>query len=292
MLNVKEYVNKWKEALKARIAKLMRKPVLVIVQMGNVEASNRYVRNKVKDANEVGIDAVVAHFNEDDFETIDQFKDKVTELALGCADGIIVQLPLPEKFNDVQYLLKDVPARLDVDGLSGKPGAQTPCTPLGMMTFINDTLAVSKKPHRRALVIGRSELVGRPMAKLLLDNDYTVTIAHSKTGMYTIQHLAQEADLVVCAVGREKFLDCTHINGIVMDVGINFDADGKMCGDCYIADPEAKTTVDLRTPVPGGVGLLTRCALMENTVRSCEQFEEEMRSVNYEITMREPEPKD
>ena len=256
--------------------------------MGNVEASNRYVRNKVKDANEVGIDAVVAHFEEDDFETIDQFKDKVTELALGCADGIIVQLPLPQKFNDVRYLLKDIPARLDVDGLSGKVGAQTPCTPLGMMTYINEKRLI-EKAHKKALVIGRSELVGRPMAKLLLDNDYTVTVAHSKSGMHTIQEMAQQADLVVCAVGKEKFLDCTHINGIVMDVGINFDADGKMCGDCYIADPEAKTTVDLRSPVPGGVGLLTRCALMENTVRSCEQLEEEMRSGRYEITIREPE---
>lgn len=291
MLNIKEFVVEWKEKIKARVAKLMRKPVLVIVQMGNVEASNRYVRNKVKDANEVGIDAVVAHFEEDDFETIDQFKDKVTELALGCADGIIVQLPLPQKFNDVQYLLKDIPARLDVDGLSSKAGAQTPCTPLGMMTYINEKRLI-EKAHKKALVIGRSELVGRPMAKLLLDNDYTVTVAHSKSGMYTIQEMAQQADLVVCAVGKEKFLDCTHINGIVMDVGINFDADGKMCGDCYIADPEAKTTVDLRSPVPGGVGLLTRCALMENTVRSCEQLEEEMRSGRYEITIREPEQKD
>ena len=291
MLNIKEFVAEWKEKIKARVAKLMRKPVLVIVQMGNVEASNRYVRNKVKDANEVGIDAVVAHFEEDDFETIDQFKDKVTELALGCADGIIVQLPLPQKFNDVRYLLKDIPARLDVDGLSGKVGAQTPCTPLGMMTYINEKRLI-EKAHKKALVIGRSELVGRPMAKLLLDNDYTVTVAHSKSGMYTIQEMAQQADLVVCAVGKEKFLDCTHINGIVMDVGINFDADGKVCGDCYIGDPEAKTTVDLRSPVPGGVGLLTRCALMENTVRSCEQLEEEMRSGRYEITIREPEQKD
>ena len=291
MLNIKEFVAEWKEKIKARVAKLMRKPVLVIVQMGNVEASNRYVRNKVKDANEVGIDAVVAHFEEDDFETIDQFKDKVTELALGCADGIIVQLPLPQKFNDVRYLLKDIPARLDVDGLSGKVGAQTPCTPLGMMTYINEKRLI-EKAHKKALVIGRSELVGRPMAKLLLDNDYTVTVAHSKSGMHTIQEMAQQADLVVCAVGKEKFLDCTHINGIVMDVGINFDADGKMCGDCYIGDPEAKTTVDLRSPVPGGVGLLTRCALMENTVRSCEQLEEEMRSGRYEITIREPEQKD
>ena len=104
--------------------------------------------------------------------------------------------------------------------------------------------------------------------------------------------MAEQVDLVVCAVGKEKFLDCTHINGIVMDVGINFDADGKMCGDCYIGDPEAKTTVDLRSPVPGGVGLLTRCALMENTVRSCEWQEEEMERFRYEITLRESEPKD
>ena len=291
MLNVKAFVVEWKEKIKERIAKLMRKPVLVIVQMGNVEASNRYVRNKVKDANEVGIDAVVAHFEEDDFETIDQFKDKVTELAINGADGIIVQLPLPKKFNDIKYILSDIPAFMDVDGLSGKVGAQTPCTPLGMMTFINEKRLIDK-PFKKALVIGRSELVGKPMAQLLLDNDYTVTIAHSKSGMYTIQRMAEQVDLVVCAVGKEKFLDCTHINGIVMDVGINFDADGKMCGDCYIGDPEAKTTVDLRSPVPGGVGLLTRCALMENTVRSCEWQEEEMERFRYEITLRESEPKD
>lgn len=291
MLNVKAFVVEWKEKIKERIAKLMRKPVLVIVQMGNVEASNRYVRNKVKDANEVGIDAIVAHFEEDDFETIDQFRDKVTELAGNGADGIIVQLPLPKKFNDIKYILSNVPAFMDVDGLSGKVGAQTPCTPLGMMTFINEKKLIDK-PFKKALVIGRSELVGKPMAQLLLDNDYTVTIAHSKSGMYTIQRMAEQVDLVVCAVGKEKFLDCTHINGIVMDVGINFDADGKMCGDCYIGDPEAKTTVDLRSPVPGGVGLLTRCALMENTVRSCEWQEEEMERIRYEITLRESEPKD
>lgn len=288
MLDIKSYVIKWKETLKKRVSKLLRKPVLVIVQMGNVEASNRYVRNKVKDANEVGIDAVVAHFEEDSFETIEQFKDKVTELATNGADGIIVQLPLPQKFNNVKYLLENVPAYMDVDGLSGKPGAQTPCTPLGIMTFLNDEKLVDK-PHKKALVIGRSELVGRPMAKLLLDNDYTVTVAHSKSGKEEIQRLAEEADLVVCAVGKERFLDCTHINGVVMDVGINFDVNGKMCGDCYTGE---RTTADLRSPVPGGVGLLTRCALMENTVRSCELQEKEMRRSEYELTLREPEQKD
>ena len=288
MLDIKSYVIKWKEALKKRVSKLLRKPVLVIVQMGNVEASNRYVRNKVKDANEVGIDAVVAHFEEDNFETIEQFKDKVTELATNGADGIIVQLPLPQKFNNVKYLLEDVPAYMDVDGLSGKPGAQTPCTPLGIMTFLNDEKLVDK-PHKKALVIGRSELVGRPMAKLLLDNDYTVTVAHSKSGKEEIQRLAEEADLVVCAVGKERFLDCTHINGVVTDVGINFNANGKMCGDCHTGE---RTTADLRSPVPGGVGLLTRCALMENTVRSCELQEKEMRRSEYELTLREPEQKD
>ena len=287
MLDIKSYVIKWKETLKKRVSKLLRKPVLVIVQMGNVEASNRYVRNKVKDANEVGIDAVVAHFEEDNFETIEQFKDKVTELATNGTDGIIVQLPLPQKFNNVKYLLEDVPAYMDVDGLSGKPGAQTPCTPLGIMTFLNDEKLVDK-PHKKALVIGRSELVGRPMAKLLLDNDYTVTVAHSKSGKEEIQRMAEEADLVVCAVGKERFLDCTHINGVVMDVGINFDANGKMCGDCYTGE---RTTADLRSPVPGGVGLLTRCALMENTVRSCELQEKEMRRSEYELTLREPEQK-
>ena len=282
MLNVKEYVQKWKNALKEKIAKLARKPKLIIVQLGDVEASNRYVRNKIKDAKEVGIEASLVKMTGDEFYSEDDLRDYVGRLAQHC-DGIIVQLPLPEKFKDVKRILEKVPAHKDVDGLSGKPGAQIPCTPLGMMKFINDTNLVDKT-YKKALVIGRSELVGRPMAKLLLDNDYTVTVCHSKSGEFAIRHLAEDwADLVVCAVGRRNFLDCTYIDVPVIDVGINFDENGKLCGDCYVRHEKQN---DLRSPVPGGVGLLTRCALLENTVRSYEQEEKENGN---EITIREPE---
>lgn len=275
MLNVKEYVQKWKTILKEKIMKLARKPKLVIVQLGDVEASNRYVRNKLKDAEEVGIDACLVKMTGDEFYSEDDLRDYVGRLA-EHADGIIVQLPLPEKFKNIKRILEKVPAHKDVDGLSGKPGAQIPCTPLGIMKFVNDTELVAG-PHKNALVIGRSELVGRPMAKLLLDNDYTVAVCHSKSGEFEIRHLAEDwADLVVCAVGRREFLDCTYIKAPVIDVGINFDEEGKLCGDCYVSREKKE---DLRTPVPGGVGLLTRCALMENVVRSCE----------YEITIRESE---
>ena len=284
MLNVKEYVQKWKNALKEKIAKLARKPKLIIVQLGDVEASNRYVRNKIKDAKEVGIEASLVKMTGDEFYSEDDLRDYVGRLAQHC-DGIIVQLPLPEKFKDVKRILEKVPAHKDVDGLSGKPGAQIPCTPLGMMKFINDTNLVDKT-YKKALVIGRSELVGRPMAKLLLDNDYTVTVCHSKSGEFAIRHLAEDwADLVVCAVGRRNFLDCTYIDVPVIDVGINFDENGKLCGECYVRHEKQN---DLRSPVPGGVGLLTRCALLENTVRSYEQEEKENGN---EITIREPEQK-
>ena len=285
MLNIKEYVQQWKNILKEKIAKLARKPKLIIVQLGDVEASNRYVRNKIKDAEEVGIEAALVKMTGNEFHGEDDLRDFVGRLAEHC-DGIIVQLPLPEQFKDVKHILEKVPAHKDVDGLSGKPGAQTPCTPLGIMKFINDTNLVDKT-YKKALVIGRSELVGRPMAKLLLDNDYTVTVCHSKSGELAIRHLAEDwADLVVCAVGRRNFLDCTDIDVPVIDVGINFDENGKLCGDCYVRHEKQN---DLRSPVPGGVGLLTRCALLENTVRS---YEAEMERNNDEITIREPEQKD
>lgn len=261
---------------------MARKPKLVIVQLGDVEASNRYVRNKIKDAEEVGIEAALVKMTGDEFYSEDDLRDYVGRLAEHC-DGIIVQLPLPEKFKDVKRILEKVPAHKDVDGLSGKPGAQTPCTPLGIMKFINDTNLVDQA-YKKALVIGRSELVGRPMAKLLLDNDYTVTVCHSKSGEFAIRHLAEDwADLVICAVGRRNFLDCTYIDVPVIDVGINFDENGKLCGDCYVRYEKKN---DLRSPVPGGVGLLTRCALLENTVRS---YEAETERNNNEITIRESE---
>lgn len=276
MLDIKSFVNKWKSAIKEKISKLGRKPRLVIVQIGDIEASNRYVRNKIKDAEEVGVDATLVKMTGDEFYGADDFRDYVGRLAQHC-DGIIVQLPIPERFGDIKYILSKVPAHKDVDGLSGKPGAQTPCTPLGIAVALRE-LNLVKGNSKRALVIGRSELVGRPMARLLLDDDYTVTVAHSKTGKEEIERLAAEADLVVCAVGRAKFLDCANVNGVVIDVGINFDENGKICGDCYCSVEKD----ELRSPVPGGVGLLTRCALMENVVGSCE----------YEITMRESEQKD
>lgn len=122
MLNVKEYVQKWKTILKEKIAKLARKPKLLIVQLGDVEASNRYVRNKLKDAEEVGIDASLVKMTGDEFYSEDDLRDYVGRLA-EHVDGIIVQLPLPEKFKDVKRILEKVPAHKDVDGLSGKPGA-------------------------------------------------------------------------------------------------------------------------------------------------------------------------
>ena len=268
MLNVKDYVIKWKEAIKARIAQLGRKPKLAIIQIGDNEASNRYVRNKVKDANEVGIDASVLKFQGHEFYNENDLRDFLGRMA-EHVDGIIVQLPLPDKFKDIKKILSKVPAHKDVDGLSGKPGAQTPCTPLGIIKFIEDSKLVDGV-ERKAVVIGRSDLVGKPMAELLLAHDYTVTVCHSKTSGSTIRYLTEDyADIVVCAVGRREFLDCTKINVPVIDVGINFDDEGKLCGDCYVSG-EKDGENDLRTPVPGGVGLLTRCALMENTIRSCE----------------------
>lgn len=280
MLNVKEYVQKWKNILKEKISKLTGIVRLTIVQVGDVEASNRYVRNKVKDAHELGIETLTIKIPDGNVLNKDELRDYVGRLAEDC-DGIIVQLPLPKHLNDIKYVLSKVPAHKDVDGLSSKPGAQTSCTPLGIMKFIEDTGVGGKT----AVVIGRSELVGRPMARLLLDNDYTVTVCHSKTPSDYMEMALRTADLIVCAVGKRRFLDCADINVPVIDVGINFDDEGKMCGDTYSSVEKN----DLRTPVPGGVGLLTRCALMENTLRAHLEEERIARESRYEITIREPE---
>ena len=141
----------------------------------------------------------------------------------------------------------------DVDGfLPNSP--HKPCTPGGIMKYLEycgwDPIG------KDVTIIGRSDIVGKPMAKLMLDADATVTICHSKT--HNLNQHIYHTDLIVCAVGKPNFLDCSTINVPVIDVGINFNEEGKLCGDCYNIEG-----ADV-TPVPGGVGLMTRCMLLEN----------------------------
>ena len=253
--NIKEYVAKRKAALKETIEKFVKAPSLAIIQVGNVEASNRYIRNKIKDCQEVGINAHWYHYDiaigED--ELITEIKDLQEHY-----DGVIVQLPIPEHLREEVVLAAITPDK-DIDGF-GPLAPYSPATAKGIMDYLE--YCQFDLSGKNVVIIGRSNIVGKPLAKLMTDRDATVTLCHSKTKR--IHKHIENADLVVSAVGRPQFLNCYPIHIPVIDVGINF-VDGKMCGDCY------NTEFRDVTPVPGGVGLLTRLALLDNVVKAYEQ---------------------
>jgi methylenetetrahydrofolate dehydrogenase (NADP+)/methenyltetrahydrofolate cyclohydrolase len=259
MKNIKEFCKDWKASIKDRLSG--QRATLYIIQVGDNEASTRYVRNKVKDALEVGIQAEVINLPEDISQMMTEqvIMDIVDANTLNPA-GIIVQLPLPAHL-DKDKLADLIPFRMDVDGFkTGTP--YHACTPLGIITYLKACNFNFDGAH--VVVIGRSDIVGKPVAQMLTDLNATVTLCHSHT-----KNLAAHiyhCDLIICAVGKAKFLNCYPIYVPVVDVGINFDENGKMCGDCFNVDNR------MVTPVPGGVGLLTRCALMENMVQAATMF--------------------
>lgn len=259
MTSIKDYVVEYKNELMKRVNSFSEAPQLAIIQVGNMEASNRYIRNKIKDCEEVGI--VAHHYiyenNISEQELIQEVKDLNDHY-----DGLIIQLPLPSTLRS-QNLAAAINPLKDVDGFR-HDSLFYPATPKGIMDYLrHEQFDLSGKD---VLIIGRSNLVGKPLARMMIDADATVTLAHSKSKL--APHL-QGKDLIVCAVGKAHFLDCQNITVPVIDVGINFNENGKMCGDCFNG---AGGNV---TPVPGGVGLLTRCALLDNVIRAKEK--------NYEI---------
>ena len=251
---IKDFVKQWKNDIKDKINKLPQKPILGIVQVGHNPASDRYVRNKMKDCEEVGIITKLLNLSEK-IDLID-FSNALTEFQLQC-DGVIVQLPLPtaameEKAKKMIYVSRDV------DGFNYYSKFD-PCTPKGIIKWLEFNNFDFE--GKNAVIIGRSDIVGKPMARMLLDKNMTITICHSHTK--NLEEIAKTAEVLVCAVGKPHFLDCSIVKDdcIVIDVGINF-VDGKLVGDCY--NTEGKNV----TPVPGGVGLLTRCALLDNVLKT------------------------
>jgi methylenetetrahydrofolate dehydrogenase (NADP+)/methenyltetrahydrofolate cyclohydrolase len=247
-------------------------PALAVVLVGDDPASFVYVRNKSKRAAEVGIDALD--------HRLPATTTTAELLALVRAldddpkvDGILVQLPLPRGIDTDAVLLAIDPAK-DVDGfhpdnlgrlMIGRPRF-VPCTPQGCMLLLRH--AGIELAGRRALVIGRSTIVGKPMAQLLLQADATVTMAHSKTPA-----LAEEvarAEILVVAVGRAGLVKAEWVRpgAAVVDVGMNRGADGKLCGD---VEPAARERAGAITPVPGGVGPMTIACLMANVVTAAER---------------------
>lgn len=263
---------KIKQRAEAFSSKYGRQARLDVVLVGDDPASIVYVTSKEKAAVEASMLGRIHRFPTDTSEAT------VLELvktlnADSAVDGILIQLPLPKHIR-ANVVLDLVDPRKDVDGLHpdnaglltvGRPGLR-PCTPLGCMALLD---AIGCKPEgKRAVIVGRSNLVGKPVAFLLLEQNATVTIAHSKTR--DLPGLVREADIVVAAVGKPEFVqgDWIRDGAIVIDVGINRVGEKKLVGD--VAFLAAKERASFITPVPGGVGPMTIAMLLQNTLQAAE----------------------
>ena len=261
-----------KEEVKAQVPELEarygRKPCLVVIIVGENPASQVYVRNKVKAASYTVMGSELIELPADISE--EALLGKIRELNEDPAvDGILVQLPLP-KHIDEEKVIDTIAREKDVDGFH--PGnvaglwlgkdCIVPCTPAGIMRMI-DSIGLDLK-GKRAVVVGRSNIVGKPVAKLLLDRHATVTIAHSRTA--DLGSVTREADVLVLAVGKAGLVtgDMVKPGAVVIDVGMNRNAEGKLSGDADYASCEK--VAGWITPVPGGVGPMTIAMLMKNTI--------------------------
>lgn len=253
--------------LKAKIEECEKKPGLAVVIVGEDPASKIYVRNKVKACGELGIRSYSYELPET--ATQEEVEGLLDTLAGDKnIDGILLQLPLPKHLNAEAATLH-IPFEKDVDGFSAKnlgllmqnKQLVAACTPSGVMKLLeNEGVELAGK---NAVVIGRSETVGKPMAMLLLNANATVTVCHSKTKDLT--NVCKNADILISAVGKANFVtaDMVKEDAVVIDVGINRDQNGKLCGDVDFENVKEKAS--LITPVPGGVGPMTITMLMYNT---------------------------
>ena len=269
--------------LKQRVEQLKlkqgRAPGLAVIIVGDDPASAVYVRNKEKACEKVGITSFGQHFPSNTTQA--ELEAKIATLNDDSrVDGILVQLPLPDHLDAIQALYKIAPEK-DVDGLHpsnlgrlvrGEKGLRS-CTPAGVMRLLASyQLSIASK---KALVIGRSILVGKPLALMLLEANATVTTAHGKTPPEQLRELCQQADILCVAVGKPNLItaDMVKPEAVVIDIGMNRieDESGKkrLVGD--VDFPQVAEVASYLTPVPGGVGPMTVTMLLENTVTSFEQ---------------------
>lgn len=267
---------KLKEQMKQRIEQLKQQginPKLVVVLVGDNSASQVYVRNKHKSCGEVGIESEVITMPEQTtqqelLEVVERLNQDET------VDGILVQLPLPKQIDEKTVLRSILPEK-DVDGfhpvnvglLSIGDECFAPATPSGIIAMSQEYgINIAGK---NCVVIGRSNIVGKPMAALLLKNNATVTICHSKTE--DLASYTRRADVVIVATGRRHTLtaDMVKEGAVVVDVGMNRNEQGKLCGD--VDYEEVKEKASFITPVPGGVGPMTITELLENTIQAAQR---------------------
>ena len=256
-----------KELASAFKAEFNRDIGLAVVLVGNDQASQVYVRNKIKACEETGIKSYAYYLPENVRQ--DEVESLVDGLAADDAiDGILVQLPLPGHLN-ADAVLARIPAEKDVDGFSAENTGKlcrneeciVACTPYGVMKML-EKYGINLR-GRKAVILGRSDIVGKPLAMLLINADATVTVCHSKTR--DLKEECLKADILVAAIGKPKFVssDMVKDGAVVIDVGINRDENGKLCGDVDFENVKYKCSYI--TPVPGGVGPMTITMLMYNT---------------------------
>ena len=245
--------------IKEYVETLEKKPFLVVIQVNEDAGSNAYVKGKLKDCAELGIKAELIKL------PIDTTEEQLLKVIDDCnhnpeITGFIVQMPLPRQINEETIKLAIDPSK-DVDGFHPL-SKLNPCTPQGIIDYLKSENIEMK--GKNALVIGRSNIVGKPAAHLLLKENCNVTVTHSKTTFEDMSRYIANADIIVIAIGRQGYLDNKYQykpSAVIVDVGISRDETG-LHGDALPGLP-----VRLQTPVPGGVGLLTRLSLIENLLK-------------------------
>ncbi|MBE6462962.1 MAG: bifunctional 5,10-methylenetetrahydrofolate dehydrogenase/5,10-methenyltetrahydrofolate cyclohydrolase [Alphaproteobacteria bacterium] len=267
ILNGKQLASSIKTSLKEKISNLKQKPTLAVIIVGNNPASETYVRSKEKACLETGINSKTYKLDENIQET--ELLELIDLLNKdNDVNGILVQLPLPSHIN-TDHILHAITPIKDVDGfhplntgllLKKSPKAFIPCTPKGILKLLH--LAKKDLTGLNAVVVGRSQIVGLPIANLLINENCTVTVTHSKTK--NLKEICKSADILIAALGKTEFITKDYIkeNSIIIDVGINRTTEG-LKGDVKFSD-----AIDLCshiTPVPGGVGPMTIAMLLENT---------------------------
>lgn len=267
ILEGKQVAEKIKSKLEERMDKLEKKPNIAVLGIKGDDASEVYIRRIAKNCEKYGIgfDLKLANSEEEfkiNFEEV-KYDDKIT--------GIMFQQPLSKELSD---LINEIPPQKDIEGVGinnmgklfiGRDDTLIPCTSKAVVETL-DYYGIDLT-GKKVVVVGRSNIVGKPLIPQLLERNATVTICHSKTK--NIEAETRQADVVIMAIGKAKFLKKEHIkeNAILIDVGINFE-DGKIVGDIDFEDIKSKAS--MCTPVPGGIGTVTNALLLDNIIKSCE----------------------
>lgn len=274
IISGKDISTKIKEQLKQEVEEIKTKynrlPKLAVILVGDNQASQVYVRNKERGCEFIGIDSLkIVH---DESFSEEELLKEINELNNDdTVDGILVQLPLPKHINEDKVLEAIIPSK-DVDCFHPENVAKlflgqdslVPCTPKGMMVLLDEINY--DLTGKEVVVVGRSNIVGKPVALLCLQKNATVTIAHSRTA--NLKEVCKKADVLIAAVGKAKMINHEYVKAgaVVLDVGINRDENNKLCGDVDFED--VKDLVSAITPVPGGIGPMTITMLLQNTLEA------------------------